>query len=220
MKKLHVNSIFFDLDGTLLDTAPDLTAALNQVLKNHDRSTLSLKQVRPAVADGTRGILQQGFSIDENNAEFEALRQEYLKTYQHMMTQTTQFFDGMEIVLDYLDNHDLPWGIVTNKPNWLARPLLEHFKLDTRYTCLVAGDTLQTCKPDPEPLYHACDITGTTPEHSLYVGDTQNDVRAARAAGMYVIVAKYGYIHPDHQPNLWQADGLINSPIEIIEWLN
>lgn len=219
MPKPQIKALFFDLDGTLLDTAPDLAAALNQVLVNHGRAALPLKQVRPAVAEGTRGILKQGFPVDEHDVEFAALRQEYLETYARLMTKETQLFDGMETVLDYLDNNGLPWGVVTNKPGWLAKPLLEHFKLDQRYTCLVAGDTLQTRKPDPAPLYHACNLTDADPKQSLYIGDTQSDVQAARSAGMYVIVAKYGYIRADYQPQLWYADGLIDTPIEIIKWL-
>lgn len=218
--KHSINSLFFDLDGTLLDTAPDLAGALNQVLTHHDRPTLPLKTIRPAVAEGARGILQQGFPIDENDDQFDLLKEEFLQAYEQRMTQETKFFDGMEEVLDYLDQHNLPWGIVTNKPSWLAKPLLSHFNLDHRYTCLVAGDTLTTRKPDPEPLYHACYLTGTDPKHSLYVGDTLGDVRAAKTAGMYIIVAKYGYLRADYQPHLWQADGLIDSPLEIIEWLN
>ncbi|WP_423063549.1 phosphoglycolate phosphatase [Candidiatus Paracoxiella cheracis] len=220
MPTRNINSLFFDLDGTLLDTAPDLAAALNQVLTHHDRPTLPLKVIRPAVAEGTRGILKQGFPIDENDEQFDLLKEEFLETYEQIMTRETKFFDGMEQVLDYLDDNALPWGIVTNKPGWLAKPLLSHFNLDNRYTCLVAGDTLAKRKPDPEPLYHACYLTGTDPEHSLYVGDALGDVRAAKTAGMYIIVATYGYLRPDYQPHLWQADGLIDSPLEIIDWLN
>src|SRR3990167_3473487 len=133
---LPLESIFFDLDGTLLDTAPDLAAALNEILARHGKPSLPLETIRPVIAEGSTAILAQGFTMNEPNIDFTSLKQDFLDAYARQMTNQTIFFDGMETVLHYLDTQQLPWGIVTNKPGWLAKPLLAHFKLDNRYACL------------------------------------------------------------------------------------
>ena len=219
MKKQPVKSLFFDLDGTLLDTAPDLVAALNHVLQRHGQPTLPLNTVRPTIADGSRGILTCGFPLGEQHPEFNTLKKEFLHAYQQCLTDQTHYFEGMESVLDHLDKINLPWGIVTNKPAYLAEPLLAHFKLDRRYRCLVAGDTLEKRKPDPDPLLHACQLARVNPHHSLYIGDAKSDVIAAHAAGMRAIIAQYGYLDHNSQPHLWQAEGMIQTPLEIINLL-
>lgn len=222
MKKsnnFRVNAVFFDLDGTLLDTAPDLANALNQLLKKYGRSPLPLEIIRPTVAEGTQSILCNGFNITIDDPMYANLRTEYLTTYANCFTQQTDFFPEIENVLFYLDHHHIPWGIVTNKPQWLAEPLLKHFKLHHRYRCLVAGDLLPQRKPHPAPLQHACHLTQVSPQDAVYIGDTTTDVCAAKAAGMIAIVAKYGYLSKNSQPDLWNADMLIDSPKEIISWL-
>ena len=213
-------SLFFDLDGTLLDTAPDLVAALNDVLLQHHRPIIAFEVIRAVIAEGTPAILHQGFAIDKNHPEYQTIRQEFLFAYQARLTNQTQLFQDIDILLNYLDENNLPWGIVTNKPGWLAQPLIEHFDLHRRSRCLVAGDTLAKRKPDPEPLYHACKLAGVDPKRSLYLGDAEVDVKAAKSAGMMAIVAKYGYIGPHQQPQLWEADGVIESPIELIHWIS
>lgn len=220
MNTKSIRSLFFDLDGTLLDTAPDLSFALNKVLMQHHRSPIPLEVIRPTIAKGTRGLVHHGFAIDEQHPQYETLKQELLTTYQENLTNQTQFFKDMEIVLNYLDENNFMWGIVTNKPNWLAQPLLEHFKLTHRYCCLVAGDTLTKRKPDPAPLRYACQLTGVKPQDALYIGDSEGDVIAAKAAGMSVIIAKYGYIHPQQHPEQWHADGIIESPLQLLDLLS
>lgn len=216
---MPLQAIFFDLDGTLLDTAPDLSNALNQVLTNHGRSPLPLETLRPQIAGGSAAMLSCGFQLSPNDPLFPTLREEFLAAYKQCYHQKTQFFPGIEALLTYLDQQNLPWGIVTNKPGWLAEPLLKYFQLTHRYRCLVAGDLLPKRKPDPDTLLHACQLTGVDPQHSLYIGDAETDVQAAKAAGMFVIVAKYGYLPPNSQPDHWQANLLIDKAEDILCWL-
>ncbi|AIT62841.1 Phosphoglycolate phosphatase [Coxiella burnetii str. Namibia] len=215
----RVTAVFFDLDGTLLDTAPDLADALNQLLNKHGRDPLPLKVIRPTVAQGTRGILANGFSINQTDPRFNPLRDEFLSIYQSCLTNKTTYFDGMAEVLEYLDVHAIPWGVVTNKPGWLARPLLNHFKLTRRYRCLISGDQLANRKPHPEPLLFACKTVDVQPHTALYVGDTEGDIQAAKAAGMLAVAATYGYLSANSTPQDWKADALIKSPLELIDWL-
>ena len=215
----QVSTIFFDLDGTLLDTAPDLADALNQLLIKYGRTPLPLEVIRPTVAQGARGLLANGFSFDQTQASFISLRDEFLSIYRSCLTNKTVYFDGVSEVLEHLDARKIPWGIVTNKPGWLARPLLNHFNLADRCRCFISGDQLANRKPHPEPLIYACKTIPVRPKSALYVGDTEGDVQAAKAAGMLSIVATYGYLSADSQPKKWRADGLIKTPLELIDCL-
>lgn len=217
MTKKPIHSVFFDLDGTLLDTAPDLVAALNKVFVNHGRPPLSLEAVLPAITQGSRAMLRCGLSLDQS--ERSDIKQEFLHLYKQHIAHHTRYFDGMDSVLHYLDEKSLPWGVVTNKPTALAEPLLAHFKLHHRYRCLVAGDTLEKSKPDPAPLLHACQLADVDPQQALYIGDAESDVIAAHAAGMTAIIAGYGYLQKENQPHLWNAEGIITKPMDIIAFL-
>ena len=219
VKKNQISAVFFDLDGTLLDSAPDLADALNQLLIKYKQPPLPLDIIRPTLALGTTGILSSGFNIDVTHSRFAALRKEFLETYYDCMMNKTTYFDGMIEVLNYLGNHQIPWGIVTNKPGWLAKPLLDHFETAQQYCCLVSGDQLTKRKPDPEPLLYACKTVNVSPSQALYLGDTQSDVQAAKAAGMIATVALYGYLAADSQPQRWEADALINYPCQLIDWI-
>lgn len=219
MIKNSISAVFFDLDGTFLDSAPDLAYALNQLLIKYKRPPLPLEIVRPTLALGTTGMLSNGFKIDITHPRFLGLRKEFLSIYHDCMTKKTTYFDGITEVLNYLDNHKISWGIVTNKPGWLAKPLLDHFRLTHQYCCLVSGDQLTRRKPDPEPLLYACKIANVFPHQSLYLGDTLGDVQAAKAAGMVAIVALYGYLTLNSQPQYWKADALINYPSQLINWI-
>lgn len=219
MIKNSISAAFFDLDGTLLDSAPDLADALNQLLIKYEQFPLPLEIIRPTVALGTTGILSNGFKIDVTHPRFLELRKEFLSIYHDCMTNKTNYFDGITEVLHYLDDHKIPWGIVTNKPGWLAKPLLDHFRPAHQYCCLISGDQLTRRKPDPEPLLYACKIANVLPHQSLYLGDAQGDVQAAKAAGMIAIVALYGYLTLDSQPQYWKADALINYPSQLIDCL-
>jgi 2-phosphoglycolate phosphatase len=215
-----LQAIFFDLDGTLFDTAPDIADALNVLLKKYNRSPAPFETIRPVIPKGTMAILEQAFSIDRNNPHFKTLTQELLSIYQDNLTHKTKFFPDMEIVLNYLDKNKIKWGIVTSKLVALTQPLLIHFKLNQRGACLITGDSLPHQKPHPYSLFEACKRVGSKPEFSVYVGDTEDDMRAARSAGMKAVAVSYGYYSKESPPEKWAYDKLIHTPIELIEWVN
>lgn len=214
-----ITTVFFDLDGTFADTAPDLAAALNQLLTEHDKPTLSLEVIRPTVSLGGNAMIQLAFSIDEDSDEFMNLRQRFLEIYNRRMHVSTTLFDGIADVVNYLESNNFLWGIITNKPAWLTEPLMEQLDMLHRAACIVCGDTTEHRKPHPAPMLHACKITKSEPELSVYVGDAERDISAGRAAGMHTLLALYGYISSGDEPEKWQADGSINHPEEIVPWI-
>lgn len=216
---MKIQAVFFDLDGTLFDTAPDLTFALNQLLMKRGLETVSEEKFRPHIQGGGPTMLGFGFGISPSHPDYPILRTEFLQIYSENLAQGTKLFPGMEHVLNYLDNYPLPWGIVTNKPGGLTTALLTSFGFMDRCVCIVAGDTLPTKKPHPGTLLHACQIAQVSPQHSVYIGDTPEDVMAARAAGMYSIATTWGYREEHNNPNDWQADVVIHHAQEIVTWL-
>jgi phosphoglycolate phosphatase len=211
--------VLFDLDGTLLDTAPDMGQALNRLLHEHGRNLLPLATMRPVVSHGTRGLLELGFGITPGHDEFIPLRDRFLTLYNDALASQTTIFPGMAEVLEALEQRVIPWGIVTNKPGWLTEPLLTELELDQRVACVVSGDTLSKRKPDPEPLLHACRLLGIAPDNCLYMGDAERDIEAGRRAGMVTAVASYGYRYPHENPADWGADVLFDTPQELLSWL-
>ena len=216
---MTIKTVFFDLDGTLADTAPDLAAALNQLLEEQGRTVLSLEEIRPTVSHGGNAMIQIAFSIDESAPKFMSLRQRFLDIYEQRMHSSTQLFSGMGQVLKILETENICWGVITNKPAWLTEPLMEKLQLEKRAACIISGDTTEHPKPHPAPMHHACEITNSDPGSTLYVGDAQRDIEAGRAAGMHTLIAEYGYIGSDETPEQWQADGSIKHPDEIIRWI-
>jgi N-acetyl-D-muramate 6-phosphate phosphatase len=215
-----INTVLFDLDGTLADTAPDLVDALNRVLAEQGRDPQPLAFIRPIVSQGGRAMVRRAFGIEHDDPAFEALLQRFLDVYGENVAVHTRLFPGMETVLDALEDGGLSWGIVTNKSGWLAEPLVHALKLADRAACVVSGDTTASRKPHPEPLLHACRQTDRQPGQCLYVGDAANDIEAGREAGMRTMVALFGYIPAGEDPQSWGADALINRPDEIIDWLD
>jgi 2-phosphoglycolate phosphatase len=217
--KNSIQAVLFDLDGTLLDTSGDLTSALNSVLAQHKMAALPHAKTRPIVGQGTKGLFKLALNMDENHPEYAGLCTEFLEFYFKAACVSTAFFPGVEEVLAYLENNNIPWGIVTNKPGRFTAVIVENFALHKRTTCIISGDTLAKAKPHPEPLLHACKILGFKPESCLFVGDAEIDILASKAAGIPVLAALYGYISPEENPASWNADGYINHPSEVIEWL-
>jgi len=215
MKKAQ--SILFDLDGTLLDTAPDLVAALNAVLLAEGRAGLPLAEARPYVSRGARGLLQCGFGLHESAEEYSAYVQEFLRYYRAALCDKSSLFDGMPALLAHLDMHEVVWGVVTNKAANLTEPLLKQLNLFERLHVLVSGDTLPEKKPSPKPLIYACDRAGIRPGDTLYVGDDPRDVEAANAAGMISVAAAYGYFDSSEDPQQWGADHVIEHPRQLVE---
>lgn len=215
----QLEAVFFDLDGTLLDTAPDLGYALNQLLIAKQRTPIQTEQIRAYAGHGGRKLIQLGFNIDIDHPEFTSLWQQFLLLYSQNISRETNFFPGMSDVIAHLKSRQIPWGIVTNKPTDLTELLLADLNLNTETKCVVCGDTLKKRKPDPAPLFYACDLLGVSPQKSLFIGDAAIDVEAGKQAGMQTVVAAYGYLSHEDIPQNWQADGIIQSPAEIISWI-
>lgn len=212
-------AILFDLDGTLLDTAPDLMAALNRLRKEHQLEELPVSSIRSVISHGSKAMVKKVFGIEETHPHFKELRERFLDIYHHHIADATTLFPKVENVLTYLDEHDIPWGIVTNKLTKHTLQLLKALQLDHRPLCVVCGDSLSTNKPDPAPIYYACELLKQNPQHCIYLGDSVNDVIASKAAGTKALVALYGYIGEQDNPFSWQADGYIEKPDELIDWL-
>jgi len=211
-------ALLLDLDGTLLDTAPDMGGALNLLRAEAGREPLPPGSIRPVVSHGAVRLVSLGFP-EATGSEFERLRLRFLELYSQNLALRTDLFPGIEPVLDELERLGLPWGVVTNKPGWLTDPLLAALGLDRRASCVVSGDTVAERKPHPLPLLHAAGLVGVAPANCVYVGDAERDIQAGRAAGMTTVVAAYGYISTDDDPSLWQPAGIIAEPGELLEWI-
>jgi phosphoglycolate phosphatase len=214
-----IKTVLFDLDGTLADTAPDLAYALNAVLQEQGRKPLPYESIRPVVSHGGIALIKHGFGIDEKAEEFAALRQRLLEIYRENIARETRLFDGMAELLEQLEQRGLNWGVVTNKPAWLTEPLLEALGVKSRAAAVVSGDTLPERKPHPAPMLLACEQAGSDAAHCLYVGDAERDIAAGRNAGMHTLVALFGYLGETDFPEQWQADGMVESALEILDWL-
>ncbi|MBX3709265.1 MAG: HAD-IA family hydrolase [Gammaproteobacteria bacterium] len=212
-------AVLFDLDGTLLDTAPDLTLTVNLLRGEYGMPVLPMSAVRPIASYGSKAMIKQAFEIDEHHPTFNLLREKFLAIYEQHLSDSTQFFPNIENVLTHLESNQIPWGIVTNKLTKHTMALLKNLQIDHRPACVVCGDSLPTHKPDPAPIRYACELLRQEPKHCLYVGDAATDVMASKAAGTTSLVALYGYIHTSEEPSTWQADGYVREPIEIIHWL-
>jgi 2-phosphoglycolate phosphatase, prokaryotic len=208
-----IKAVFFDLDGTLADTAPDLAAALNQLLAEQGRSALPYEVIRPAVSLGGNAMIRLAFGIEEVTPEFNSFRQRFLEIYQSRLLDDTHLFPGMSQVLEILESKGIIWGVITNKPSWLTNPLMQKLGLYGRAKCIISGDTTENRKPHPAPMLYACEISETEPCSSLYIGDARRDIDAGRAAGMHTLIAEYGYIGKDEEPSQWRADGMISDPL-------
>jgi N-acetyl-D-muramate 6-phosphate phosphatase len=219
LKRPDLRAVLFDLDGTLLDTAPDLIRVLNQVRVEQGRDPLAYALARTQVSHGSTGLIRLGFP-DLAGDRLEQLRLRLLELYSQQLAVGTVLFDGCQAVLDQLQARAMQWGIVTNKPGFLTAPLLATLGLDRTAGCVVSGDTLPQRKPHPAPLLLAASQLQLAPEQCLYVGDAERDVQAARAAGMPVLVARYGYLGPEDDPDSWRPDAHIDLPLQILDWLD
>jgi len=216
----NVSNIIFDLDGTLIDTAPDLSYSLNLLREEHGLPPVEYDQFRKVVSLGGTAMLNMGFDISSSDPQFQIIRKRFLDIYSKNIYRLSRLFDGMEQVLEILDAKNINWGIVTNKPGWLTSPLLEKMQLSSRALCVISGDTLPYAKPNPEPLLHACKIMKCTPSKAIYIGDAKRDIEAGINAGMPTIIAAYGYIEENATINEWGANSIIDSPLELLDRLN
>lgn len=214
-----IQAVLFDLDGTLVDTAPDLGYALNLQRGIHGLPPLPGDVIRPQASHGARGLLQLGFNLAPEDASFNPMRQEFLQLYADNLCRYSRLFDGMDAVLKELEARKIPWGVVTNKPARFTEPLLSLLDLADRVACVVSGDTCPEPKPHPAPLLLACQQINIAAQNCLYVGDAERDVAAARNADMPCIIAHYGYIDDTDQPDTWGAIGFIHQPQELLKFL-
>ena len=219
MPETNIKAVLFDLDGTFADTAQDLAEALNFVLQQNGRPALPFSEIRPVVSNGGAALIRLGFKIEPEHPDFETHRLQLLDYYEKNIARYTRPFNGMDEVLKYLQQQQIAWGIVTNKPGWLTEPLMAALSLPTQPECVVSGDTLKTRKPHPDPLLHACKLINTSPEHTIYIGDARRDIEAGQNANMRTLVALFGYIGEDDKPELWQATDSVSRPQDIISWI-
>ena len=209
----------FDLDGTLADSAPDLAAALNRV-----RADEGLKPVDPTVlrghsSSGARGLLLSGMQMTREHPRYLELRDSFLAHYANVLADATHLFDGVAAMLDALEARGLRWGVVTNKAMRYTGPVTAALGLAQRAAVIVGGDTTPHPKPNPAPLLHAAEAIGISPSQCVYVGDDLRDIEAGRDAGMATLVARWGYMGVDAEPDRWPADGWLDVPGDLVAWL-
>ena len=214
-----IKVVLFDLDGTFADTAPDLAAALNHTRATRNLPPLPLALLRPQASHGSRGLLKVGFDIEPDAPDFNTLRDIFLDYYARNICIHTKLFANTAELIDELEQRNIKWGIVTNKPHRFTVPLMKALGYAGRAACLISGDTYAHAKPHPEPLLKACEIIGISPAQCLYLGDDIRDMQAANAAGMRGVIANYSYVSDDVSIENWNAHGSINRPTELLNLL-
>jgi phosphoglycolate phosphatase len=211
------SGVFFDLDGTLADTAPDLVVATNLLLLARNLPAKPYAVLRPCASAGARGLIMGAFGISPDHPDFIPLRDEFFANYEKALLVDSILFEGIEHLLDQLDNAKLPWGIITNKSERFTNPLTDLMGLRQRAASTVSGDTTAFSKPHPEPILHAARLAQVDPSSSLYVGDDIRDIVAGKAAGMQTVAAAWGYCGCEEPPEAWGADYLVQHPSELLE---
>lgn len=217
--KSGIAAVLFDLDGTLVDSAPDLAGTANDMLLRRQRTTLPYESLRLHAGSGARGMLGAAFGIAPGQEGYEAMRDEFIAHYASRMLRETTVFAHALAMLSELDVRRVPWGIVTNKALHLAEPLSSALGLLPRTAVLVGGDSTPHTKPHPAPLLEAARRIGVGPAACIYVGDDHRDIKAGRAAGMGTLAAAWGYLGPGDPPDAWGADAVIRHPAELLQWL-
>lgn len=206
---MELKAVLFDLDGTLVDTAPDMVGALNRVLANHSRDEVSFTQARKIVSNGGRALIKFGFPEETNEELVDALVSEFLKSYAEHVCYRSTLYPGLHELLDFCETNGLEWGVITNKPIELAKGVLEGLGLLERCKILLGGDSLPVKKPDPVPMLHASMLLNIAPSHCLYIGDHLRDIEAGKNAGMDTAAALWGYIEDDDDPDSWGATYMV-----------
>ncbi len=215
--KIDNGAVLFDLDGTLLDTAPDFVHVVNTLLAENNRPPLPFDVIRNTVSNGARALITLAFELEESHPDFEPLRERLLALYTEQLAVETKPFNGIKETLAYLADFNIPWGIVTNKPSIYTDKLLQRIALTPAAGTVICPDHVSRSKPDPEPLLLACQQLTCSPSKSIYIGDHRRDIEAGKNANMTTIAAAYGYVHRDDPAESWQADHCIYSALEIID---
>ncbi|PID44772.1 MAG: phosphoglycolate phosphatase [Proteobacteria bacterium] len=214
-----IRAVLFDLDGTLLDTAPDMIRALNLLVQEEGLPAVDHAVARQHVSHGAGALVKLGFGDTQSDTDYQRRCQRYLELYQQNLCVDTVLFDGMAETLAFLEDQQIAWGVVTNKPAFLTEPLLKALDLDRRCASIISGDSLPQRKPHPQPLFHAANECNVLATECIYVGDAERDIIAGNRAGMITLLASYGYISADDQPEQWGANGIIRHAQEILDWL-
>lgn len=216
---VKLSCVLFDLDGTLVDTAPDLIACLNEALVHHGLPAAAPERIKPYISHGAKAMIAGSLTapLDE---ETQARILDFLHDcYQRNIAKQSAVFAGMPETLAAIEALGLKWGIVTNKLARFTKPLTDALNLTGRAACIISGDTAAKPKPYPEPMWAACDKVGVKPEECVYIGDAVHDIAAGKNARMKTLAALYGYLNPDDRPETWGADALIASPRHIFQWI-
>ncbi len=217
--KSALSCVLFDLDGTLLNTAPDLTAALNKALAHFKFPEVSVNAITPYISYGAAVMIDIAIEQDIPAALKADILEWLLDYYEQHIADSTHLYAGMSELLFTLEENNIPWGVVTNKRERMTHPLMQALDLTRRSACVICGDTTAYSKPHPEPILTACRQIQVSPEKCLYIGDAQHDIVAGKAANTKTLAATWGYLKPQDTPEDWGADALIHQPGEIIEWI-
>lgn len=212
------SAVFFDLDGTLLDTSQDLLIALNYIFDKYNCKNITFKQLKSYISKGARVMLKALASRNINETELTDLSSEFIEIYHQQGHKYTTIFPGMDKVIGLLDKNNIPWGIITNKTSKLALPVINLFNFNCK--TVVCSDTTNNIKPHPEPMLKACSDLNVKAKNSIYIGDAITDIQAGKSVEMYTIAACYGYIPDAENPLDWGADLYINSPLELVNIIN
>ena len=214
-----IRTVLFDLDGTLVDSAPDLAGATNEMLAARGLPEVAFERLRPMVGAGARGMMGLAFGVSPAEVAFAALRDEFFDRYEQRLLRATLPFDGIAAMLGALADDGLTWGIVTNKSERFALPLARGLGWSTRAAAVIGGDTTPHSKPHPAPLLEAARRAGVSPRECVYVGDDARDIIAGRAAGMPTVAVRWGYLGDGEPIDAWGADVVVDTPAQLVEWL-
>ncbi|AMB85236.1 phosphoglycolate phosphatase [Pseudomonas agarici] len=212
---MRLRAVLFDMDGTLLDTAPDFIAICQTMLADRGLAPIADKLIRDEISGGARAMVAATFMMDPESPGFEELRQEFLGRYLKACAVHSKLFDGMDQLLADIEKANLLWGVVTNKPLRFAEPIMRQLGLAERSALLICPDHVKNSKPDPEPLILACKMLNLEPASVLFVGDDLRDIESGRAAGTRTAAVRYGYIHPHDNPDHWGADIVVDHPLQL-----
>ena len=213
-----MRAVLFDLDGTFADTAPDLGRAVNQMRAARGMKPVALSETRRVTSLGARGLLSVGFGMSPDHPDYAAMRDEFLQIYENNLCCDTRLFPGIAELVDRLEADGLRWGIVTNKAERFALPLMQKLGYSARAGCIIGGDTTGQMKPHPAPLLAAATILGLLPARCIYVGDDERDIKAGKAAGMRTVAVRFGYLNGS-DPDAWNADHVVDQPFDILDAL-
>ncbi len=216
----HIRAVLFDLDGTLIDSAPDLGAAADKMRTDRGLPALPLEHYRPMAGAGARGMLECAFGMAPDHPDFPAFKEEFFANYEVCLTERTHIFAGVETLIEHLRQQGLAWGVVTNKHSRFTLPLTQAMALFSSAGAVVSGDTTPHAKPHPAPLLEAAARLCLPPQQCLYVGDDERDILAGHAAGMPTVAATYGYLGAQADIRQWGAHAEINTPLALLQLLH